>query len=380
VEANTDIPPTNRKRDEHLSSDGKWRSFPKVPNLLQYANNGNYYGRIKVGGKLIRESLQTRVWTTAKLRLTDFLKKHQENRQRVPPPKFNEAVKLFEEALAADTSMKPRSKEYREGCIVKLQRTWPELWELHLDEITPQACKDWAAKLNTEVASQYFNNMIGTLRLVIAAGIKQYKEKTGIKLENPAMELKRVRVKPKDLKLPEPSHFKTLVSNLRQKSGGWGPRVADLVEFLAYSGMRIKSEALWAAWDDVDWKQNEIIVRGNPITATKNSEIRRVPIIKDMAKLLKRMKAEFGEIKPERILQVSRAHESLLRACKEIGIPRLTHHDFRHLFATRCIESGVDVPTVSRWLGHKDGGALALRTYGHLRNEHSQEMARKVKF
>jgi integrase len=52
----------------------------------------------------------------------------------------------------------------------------------------------------------------------------------------------------------------------------------------------------------------------------------------------------------------------------------------RHLFATRCIESGVDIPTVSRWLGHKDGGALAMKTYGHLRDEHSQAMAAKVAF
>jgi len=52
----------------------------------------------------------------------------------------------------------------------------------------------------------------------------------------------------------------------------------------------------------------------------------------------------------------------------------------RHLFATRCIESAVDIPTVSRWLGHKDGGALAMRTYGHLRDEHSQAMAAKVSF
>jgi integrase len=43
----------------------------------------------------------------------------------------------------------------------------------------------------------------------------------------------------------------------------------------------------------------------------------------------------------------------------------------RHLFATRCIESGVDMPTVSRWFGHKDGGALAMKTYGHLLREHS---------
>jgi len=40
----------------------------------------------------------------------------------------------------------------------------------------------------------------------------------------------------------------------------------------------------------------------------------------------------------------------------------------------------VDIPTVSRWLGHKDGGALAMSTYGHLRREHSKAMAEKVKF
>jgi integrase len=52
----------------------------------------------------------------------------------------------------------------------------------------------------------------------------------------------------------------------------------------------------------------------------------------------------------------------------------------RHLFATRCIESGVDIPTVSRWLGHKDGGALAMKTYGHLRREHSIAQAQRVTF
>jgi hypothetical protein len=57
------------KREAHLSKDGQWRSFPKVPHLLQYVSNGNYYARIKVKGKIIRESLKTGVWTTAKLRL-----------------------------------------------------------------------------------------------------------------------------------------------------------------------------------------------------------------------------------------------------------------------------------------------------------------------
>jgi integrase len=77
---------------------------------------------------------------------------------------------------------------------------------------------------------------------------------------------------------------------------------------------------------------------------------------------------------------VNEAQHSMNRAFEELGMERFTHHDLRHYFATVCIESGVDIPTVAKWLGHKDGGALAMRTYGHLRNEHSLAAASKVSF
>jgi hypothetical protein len=40
----------------------------------------------------------------------------------------------------------------------------------------------------------------------------------------------------------------------------------------------------------------------------------------------------------------------------------------------------VDIPTISRWLGHGDGGALAMRVYGHLQVEHSLAMIKRVNF
>jgi len=370
----------SRKREEHLSKDGKWRSFPKVPHLLQYVISGNYFGKVKINGKTIRQSLQTTVWSTAQLKLNDFLKEHRENRNKVDPSKFSETVEQFKQELEHDTSIKPRSKEYRETCLQKIQETWPELWSLRLDEITPEACKEWAAKLNGKISSHYFNNTIGTLRQIIDVGLKAHKKNGGTVFENPAAELKRVKVKQKDLQLPEPSQFKDMVENIRKNSGGWSERIANLVEFLAYGGMRIYSEAGWVTWEDVDWQRKQIIVRGDPITATKNSETRRVPMLPDMEILLTRLKDKLGTGATGSVMQVSECGIALARACKEIGISKLTHHDLRHLFATRCIESGVDIPTVSRWLGHKDGGALAMKTYGHLRNEHSQAMAQKVKF
>jgi integrase len=68
------------------------------------------------------------------------------------------------------------------------------------------------------------------------------------------------------------------------------------------------------------------------------------------------------------------------RACERLGLPMLTNHALRHYFASVCIASGVDIPTVSRWLGHAAGGALAMKTYGHLLKDASQVAAAKVDF
>jgi integrase len=97
--------------------------------------------------------------------------------------------------------------------------------------------------------------------------------------------------------------------------------------------------------------------------------------------LFERMRATRQDEPPSaKVFRVREAQKAIDGACEKLGIPRITHHDMRHLFATVCIESGVDIPTISRWLNHKDGGALAMRTYGHLRVEYSQQQAARVSF
>jgi len=43
-------------------------------------------------------------------------------------------------------------------------------------------------------------------------------------------------------------------------------------------------------------------------------------------------------------MQVFECQKSIDRTAKLAGVRRITHHDLRHLVATRCIESGVDMP------------------------------------
>ena len=117
-----------------------------------------------------------------------------------------------------------------------------------------------------------------------------------------------------------------------------------------------------------DFERNSMLLR-----EAKNGALRRVPMISELPALLKTLNASCHFDTPgSPVLVVDEAQKSIDSAARKAGIPRPTHHDLRHLFATTLIEHGIDIPTVARLTGHKDGGALAMRTYGHLRDEHAQ--------
>src|SRR5205814_9491195 len=57
--------------DDHESL---WQKTPYA-NLVRYSPSRKYFARIRVGGKLIRQSLKTKVLSVAKLKLADLEKK-----------------------------------------------------------------------------------------------------------------------------------------------------------------------------------------------------------------------------------------------------------------------------------------------------------------
>ena len=81
-----------------------------------------------------------------------------------------------------------------------------------------------------------------------------------------------------------------------------------------------------------------------------------------------------------RLYSILCARLQLMRACERLGLPRFGHHAMRHFFCSNAIEAGCDFKVIAEWLGHKDGGVLVAKTYGHLRNEHSAAMALRITF
>jgi integrase len=328
-----------------------------------------------VGGKLFRESLKTEVFSVAKLRLADFIKEKRSEfgvEVRVDAGKmtFGNALDIYRQRLDGDPDLKEGAKIYRRKCIVALLKSWPDLEASSVGKISKDACLAWADKFAKAYSATVYNNTVGTLRMVLEVAVEK-----GARSNNPARFISKRRIEQKQLRLPELEQFRRFVVSIGDGAGRWSRDCADLVQFIAYGGFR-KTEAANVTWADCDLQRKEIKLR-----VTKNGEPRSVAMIPEMEALLVRMrsgrKAETGE---STIMRVHECQKAMDRAATEVGMQRITHHDLRHLFATRCIESGVDIPTVARWLGHKDGGALAMRVYGHLRNQHSQEMAAKVKF
>ncbi len=72
--------------------------------------------------------------------------------------------------------------------------------------------------------------------------------------------------------------------------------------------------------------------------------------------------------------------ESLRLARTATDMSQFGFHDCRHHFISYAVMSGIDYMTIARWVGHKDGGVLIGKVYGHLSNEHAQAQAARLNF
>ena len=357
-------------------------------NLLRH-KSGSYYARAFAGGKEVWKSLQTSHFSVAQARLGQFLKEHREQRSRPQPGDakltFGAALQQHLANLEERPNIKPSTVHYWKQIFCALKRSWTGLESKEIRRITQTECEKWArdfrrtgARANgesKEPSPTRFNNTLDGLRHVFRLA-----KDLGIIYSDPSAKIERVKIRQKRLTLPSRIQFAAIVERVASSGAGQARHCSDFAQGLAFTGMR-KSEANALEWRDVDFDAGEIVVRGDSRTATKNWELRRMPLIPDALFLFQRMRIEQARASlTSKVFRVRECQKALDRACKRVGTDRITHHDLRHLFATRCIESGVDIPTVSRWLGHKDGGALAMKTYGHLRREHSIAQAQRVTF
>ncbi len=161
-----------------------------------------------------------------------------------------------------------------------------------------------------------------------------------------------------------------------------------------YTGLRI-GELLALEWNDIDLSRGTLSVTKSChdgkdasgiyckiIEPPKTQSSKRIiPIPKQILPVLREMKQKkqgktviTNGKKAVSVRSYQRSFELIL---KKLHIPHRGFHALRHTFATRALECGMDVKTLSEILGHKSP-MITLNRYAHSLIEHKQEMMNKV--
>lgn len=365
-----------------------------ITGLVLHNPSGTYYHRYSIKGRRTYRSLRTKRFSSAKIKLAEANRDVEKTRSDAGGNTdgwrtLGDLEKVFFARLEESHEQGEATKDAYRVRAERIEIGWPEFRKVQIARVTREDILTFRGRLvELGYMPQSINLALVTLRLWLDIAVSE-----GVIHRNPFSNkgLKVfskifLPVEAKKVSLPSRADMEKVFvaigtaarvdAELQPLRDAQGDDAEEAARLMAYSGAR-HMEAFAATWEDVD--ENRMRIRGTK----SESSLRTIPLIPPMRALLEQMRERRKAANLPLTGKILRGREigrRLRLACVKLGLPHLRQHDLRHYFATTCIESGVDIPTVSRWLGHADGGALAMRTYGHLRDEHSQSAAQKVTF
>lgn len=345
------------KHQKESASDWK-----KVGACLYRYKNGIYYALFKRRGKQIRVSLETADLELARRKLTEKRKDLETTDPKLARRNLEEHSERFLAAIKGAESTKANIKR----CIKKLTEEWPSGQPTILAKIKKGDCNIWLRKyssLKPASVNQIITTARGFFDLAVEDGVIPRSPMDGIKF------LKRGSV---TRVTPTPEQFEAIVADIRsQPSNGHGSD--NSADFVALAGLLGLGQAELSAIErqhiNMDSGSIQILRRKTQVAFT-------IPIYPLARPVIERRMGAMPSDQSARLLPYDDCKKGLAGACRRLGFPAFEPRSLRRFFITRALRIGVDVPTVAKWQGHKDGGALILRTYGDVVGEpHSHKMA-----
>lgn len=259
---------------------------------------------------------------------------------------------------------------------------------LELDDLTPLLLQQYITELlqsgNRKTGKGLSANSVNAIISVLQSSLKTANF-LGLTAEYTADKVKRPKLKEKPVEcfsLKEQKQIEqAILSGRKDKLYG--------ILLCLYSGLRI-GELIALQWSDIDFTKGILTVSkschdgkdGLIIDEPKTTTSRRViPLPKQLLLILKGIKRKSDSPfvvsangKPVSVRSYQRSFELLL---KRLDIPHKGFHSLRHTFATRALECGMDVKTLSEILGHKNS-TVTLNRYAHSLMEHKADMMNRL--
>ena len=259
----------------------------------------------------------------------------------------------------------------------------PKLGEYEMEMLSVSVLQRFVAGMIASLSPNTVNIVISvlkkSLKQAVVYGVAERQYSDGI--IRPKLEEKRVDcfTKEEQKKIEE-----YILQSKRQKLVG--------ILLCLYSGLRI-GELMALTWENIDFTEGLLSVTQSchdgwgesgyekllETPKTKTSA-RVIPLPKQIIGVLKKAKRESGGTylvggdKPVSVRSYQRTFELLL---KKLEIPHRGFHALRHTFATRALECGMDVKTLSEILGHKNP-TITLNRYVHSLIDHKHMMMNRL--
>ena len=290
-------------------------------------------------------------------------------------PKLEEAASVWIDEKKV--CWKPTTcREYR---YILDKHVIPWLGDARINNIDQQTMESFASLLLKEQDNGLSANYLSYICSIVIRILLHMKKKHGYGIPVPANPV--IKSKKCQVILPGGQAMSKLVEYLIANSG----RNADFGILVAlYTGIRI-GELCALTWKDIDLKEGVIYIRNNVqrvrgdgggknkthtvIQTPKTSDsVRVVPISPMLLPLLEKHRQEDSRhiIRGSRNLWADprTVQYQFRKILEECGLEHFNFHMLRHVFASRCIEKGFDVKSVSEILGHSDI-RLTMELYVH---------------
>ncbi len=272
----------------------------------------------------------------------------------------------------------------------------PELGDIAIEDLKRKMIQDFLSKKKKEgnlLSGKTLSSASTNLMLTVLSMAFEYAIDMEFCEDNPCLRLKRI---PDDCKKieaftrDEQKKIETFIQDSDDRR-----LFGILLGF--YSGMRI-GELIALEWSDVDFDKgiihvNKTAYRDKSKTGewevcidkpkTKSSE-RVIPL---PACIVDMMKEYSLSAKSDYVVENKKGERMSIRSyqyifeklTEKVGVRKLNFHAIRHSFATRAIECGMDIKTLSEIMGHKNA-SITLNRYAHSMLDTKIAMMNKLQF
>ncbi|MCD6095502.1 MAG: tyrosine-type recombinase/integrase [Thermoprotei archaeon] len=186
----------------------------------------------------------------------------------------------------------------------------------------------------------------------------EFLKRIGLTNENPIDNIERPKLRkrlPQFLTEEEVEKLIMVADNFRNKL---------IVRLLYTTGLRV-SELVNLNWEDIDFKNKEIIVRSG-----KGGKGRIVLVDETTLKMLLKYKEMTGKNRGSIFDLSVRTVQHIIKELRERAklTKKVTPHVLRHTFATHLLEAGADIRAIQELLGHSSLSTTQI--YTHVTREH----------